>query len=143
MKELRKRRKTLITAFQTHRRFFTLDFVCFWTMDFYLSLPTINLVFRNVLITISSCARLLHWIWKSISEAVSQSRIKNDEVTKSWNLGRADYCKDHRTPTYSKVKESILVCGANLLCQKYTRYHVKDLIFTRLQRQCGIPNVFH
>jgi hypothetical protein len=44
-------------------------------------------------------------------------------LTKSWNLGRADYCKDHRTPTYSIVKGSMLVSGANLLCQKYTKYH--------------------
>jgi hypothetical protein len=50
-------------------------------------------------------------------------RIKNDEVTKSWNLGRAAYCKAHRTPTYSKVTRRMLVCGATLLCQKYTRYH--------------------
>jgi hypothetical protein len=31
--------------------------------------------------------------------------------------------KDHKSPTYSKVKGRMLVCGANLLCQKYTRYH--------------------
>ncbi len=44
-------------------------------------------------------------------------------VTNSWNLGCAAYCKDHKSPTYSKVKGRMLVCGANLLCQKYTRYH--------------------
>ena len=37
---------------------FTLDFVRFWAMTFYISRRTINLVFRNFVITISSCARI-------------------------------------------------------------------------------------
>ena len=38
-------------------------------------------------------------------------------------LGCASYCKDHKSATYSKVKGRMLVCGANILYQKYTRYH--------------------
>ena len=48
-------------------------------------------------------------------------------VTNSWNLGCAAYCKDYKSPTYSKVKGRMLVCGANLLCQKYTIGFLRDL----------------
>ena len=35
-------------------------------------------------------------------------------VTNSWNLGCAAYCKDHKGPTYSKVKGRMLGCVRNI-----------------------------
>lgn len=44
----------------------------------------------------------------------------NDAI---WNLGCAAYCRDNRSPNYSKVKGKMLACRVNFLCPRNTRYH--------------------